>query len=191
MKKQTSLIMLTLMVSLNIFAQIKSDSIPTKKHKWEIETDPIAFALNGYSAHGIYLYKRIRFDFGVFGISQPESYTGNKGFDVNSVGVGLKVNYLLNRRENWFAGVGTGYGKNQILHRESNQRQNQQIISWGVHTGYRLYLFKKIEKGKIYLTPWVSFDYNIPLNKVVFTQTTYKTNSFSIFPTIHLGYRFK
>ena len=72
--------------------------------RFEVEADPIAYALQGYSFHGILVINRLRIDGGIFGIAQPEGYSGNDGFHTYSSGYGLKVNYLLNKKETLFAG---------------------------------------------------------------------------------------
>ncbi|HYF03524.1 MAG TPA: hypothetical protein VEC36_09120 [Patescibacteria group bacterium] len=158
-------------------------------NRFEFEVDPIAFALKGYSVHGIYVHEKLRFDLGVFGIEQPESFTGNKGFDTYSTGYGLKVNYLLNESETWFAGVGVGYLNNEITFRETNQVQDDKVIGVGLHTGYRFFFFNNALQN-LYFAPWVSFDYNFHLNDIEFSAAEYKKSGFSIFPTIHVGYRF-
>lgn len=165
--------------------------IDNKKSHWELEVDPIAYALNGFSVHGIYQRKMTRFDLGVFGIKQPEGFSGNKGFAINSMGAGMKVNCLLNKNENWFAGVGAGYLKNDIQYRATGERKQQEVLGLGIHAGYRFYVLRKIKAGRFYVAPWMSIDYNIPMNEVAFEKASYKTSPLTIFPTIHIGYRFR
>lgn len=164
----------------------------TQVSRFEVEIDPIAYGLQGYSVHCIYVKKRLRTDLGVFGIAQPEGYGGNKGFQVNTHGIGLKLNYLLNEKETWFAGIGTGYAVNSIERNETVETHSQKLISVGAHLGYRWFAFKNKDSAwkNLYLAPWCSVDYNSPLKKVSFNDAVYKQKALSFFPTVHIGYKF-
>lgn len=160
--------------------------------RYEIEIDPVAYALKGYSLHGIYVHNRIRTDLGVFGIVQPQEYSGNKGFEVKTKGVGLKVNYLLNQKQTWFSGIGLGYSNNNIRLLKAIETQSEKIVSVGFHLGYRWFMFKNTGNTfkNLYLAPWFSIDYNRPLNRVYFENQNYKQRAVSFFPTLHIGYKF-
>ena len=162
-----------------------------KSGRIELEVDPIAYILNGYSLHVIYVKNKIRTDLGVFGILQPEGFGGNKGFIVKTQGTGLKVNYLLNKTQTWFAGVGLGYSGNNIEVQETKESQTQKLLGVGIHVGYRWYPVRKSEKAykNIYLAPWSSIDYNMVLNDVNFENHQYKQKPISFFPTLHIGYK--
>ncbi|MCB0494207.1 MAG: hypothetical protein KDC93_17510 [Cyclobacteriaceae bacterium] len=163
-----------------------------KTSHFELEIDPIAYGLQGYSMHGIYVNRRIRTDIGVFGIKQPEGYGGNKGFQVMTHGIGLKLNYLLNEKETWFGGIGTGYAVNSIERKETNETHAQKVVSVGFHLGYRWFAFKSKDSAwkNLYLAPWCSVDYNSPLRKINFNDAAYKQQTLSFFPTVHVGYKF-
>lgn len=173
-----------LMMAGEIFAQ--------KSQRIELEIDPIAYALKGYSVHLIHVQNRWRKDLGVFAIQQPEGYGPNVGYKVYSAGVGAKLNYLLNKKETWFAGIGGGYVENNIKHIVSAQTAVQKLVSFGVHAGYRWSPFRNSGsafKG-LYIAPWASLDYNHTLNAVRFDAGPYKQAKLSVFPTVHLGYKF-
>jgi outer membrane protein assembly factor BamA len=163
----------------------------TGTSRFEVEVDPIAYALNGYSFHGIYVNNRIRADLGVFGIRQPDGFGGNDGYRVRTQGFGLKVNYLLNQQETWFAGIGAGLSNNEICNLKTDEKQTEKVLGVGVHLGYRWFLFKKSEGflRNLYLAPWFSLDYNHVDNATSFPD--YEQQPVSIFPTVHIGYRFR
>ena len=50
----------------------------TAQAQWEVEADPIAFRLNGYSAHAGYRVEAFRADIGPFGADIPESLHGTR-----------------------------------------------------------------------------------------------------------------
>jgi hypothetical protein len=88
--KKAIITMMLVSLSLVLLAQENE-----RKSRFELEIDPIAYVLNGYSVHGIYVFNKTRFDIGVFGIEQPEGFDGNDGFKVKIQGVGAKINCLL------------------------------------------------------------------------------------------------
>ncbi len=183
------------MKSLIIIMVMMGFALPAlaqKSQRFEAEIDPIAYVLKGYSLHGIFVKNRLRTDLGLFGIEQPEGYSGNDGYQVKSNGVGLKVNYLLDKKEHWFSGLGVGYTNNEIVKKEAQQSDRQGVMSVGAHIGYRWFLFGKKENAwrNLYLTPWMSVDYNMPVTSVKFESEGYLQKAFSIFPTVHIGYRF-
>lgn len=173
-----------LMMAGEIFAQ--------KSQRIELEIDPIAYALKGYSVHLIHVQNRWRKDLGVFAIQQPQGYGPNSGYSIFSAGVGAKLNYLLNKKETWFAGIGGGYVENNIRQIATEQTAVQKLLSIGVHAGYRWSPFrnsKSVFRG-LYLAPWASLDYNHALNAVKWDKSSYQQARFSVFPTVHLGYKF-
>lgn len=185
--KVTVFVMLfTFGLTISMFAQEKPNV-----NRFELEIDPIAYILKGYSFHGIYVHNKIRTDLGVFGILQPEGFGGNDGFQVKTQGVGVKMNYLLNKSESWFAGVGFGYANNNIELIETSESQSQKTLGIGIHLGYRWFPLIKSEKfyKNLYLAPWCSIDYNWALNDVNFVNHPYKQKPVSFFPTIHIGYK--
>lgn len=170
------------------FAQTQDTHTPT--NRFELEVDPIAYALKGYSVHGIYVHERMRFDLGFFGIEQPEGYSGNEGFNTHTQGVGGKINFLLNRKQTWFAGIGGGYADNKVTLEENGEVGHVYNWSLGVHAGYRWFFLKKTALQGLYLAPWASLDYNMPVNTLHFEGKTYEVKRWSVFPTLHIGYRF-
>lgn len=163
-----------------------------KHSRLEIEIDPIAYILQGYSFHGIFAYNRLRTDLGVFAIVQPEGFTGNKGFQVNTNGFGLKVNYLLNEKQTWYTGIGFGYSNNNIKQLKTDKTQSESVFGFGLHLGYRWFMFKNVSNKfrSLYLSPWFSIDYNFPLNSIYFDGDDYTQKAITFFPTIHIGYKF-
>lgn len=177
----------TLFAFNTTFAQ--SEKLTIKK-TFEIEIDPIAYVMNGYSIHGVYNYNRIRFDLGFFGIEQPSSITGNTDFKTMTTGFGLKVNYLLSGVRGTYAGVDIGYAENEVSNNTNEIKDTGHSISFGGHIGYRFFLFAKKENALsgLYLTPWAGLSYNLIYDEVKFEN--YKEGNLGYFATLHLGYRF-
>lgn len=181
------LIFLLLCISTQAIGQ--TDALSIKK-TWEIEVDPIAYLLNGYSVHGVYNHNHLRFDAGIFGIEQPASLTGKKDFKVMTRGFGLKVNYLIKKVNGAYAGVDFGYATNEVTLKEDGQKDTGHNLSVGAHLGYRFFLFprqKNLLQG-FYLTPWAGISYNHVYDKV--NLRNYEEGNLGFFATFHLGYRF-
>lgn len=155
----------------------------------EYETDPIAFALKGYSFHRIQVVNRFRFDGGVYGIEQPSALTGNQGFKTMTRGFGLKVNYLVSGVRGLYAGIDGGYAANSVTEIESGVKDKGHNLSLGAHAGYRFFLFpgKKNYLSGLYLTPWAGVSYNHIYDRVKFDG--YKEGNIGYFATLHIGYR--
>lgn len=162
----------------------------TPKKTIEIEVDPIAYALKGYSIHAIYTHNRFRYDWGFFGIEQPAGITGNRDFTVKTTGFGLKANYLLQGVKGAYVGLDAGHATNTVSHKKSGQRDIGHNASFGAHIGYRFFLFPRNQSALsgLYLTPWAGLSYNINYDKVKLEG--YKENSLGYFATFHIGYRF-
>jgi hypothetical protein len=187
MKKSVLLFTLLVLFSTGLVAQEKKIG-----SAFEIEIDPIAFLLGGYSFHGIYQHEKVRIDAGVYGLDVPESFQHNTGYELRNEGLGIKVNYVLNGVDGWYAGLGLGYSKLEAKHQESGEAATGSSVGTGVDIGYRWFLKKKKDdevKG-LYLTPWLGINYNFYPDKVQFASREYKHKAFELFPTVHLGYRF-
>ena len=157
---------------------------------WELEVDPLAYLLHGYSVHGIYNHKHLRFDAGIFGIEQPAAITGKKDFKVITRGFGLKVNYMIKKVNGMYAGLDLGYAANEVTFKESDRTDTGHNLSLGAHAGYRFFMFpqKANALGGIYLTPWAGISYNHVYDAVKLDN--YKERALGFFATFHLGYRF-
>lgn len=166
-------------------------SFGQKKAHFDIEVDPIAYALKGYSVHLGYQPKAIRFDIGVYGLEEPSFYSLNKDFKVKLNGVGFKAAYYGNKAGGWFAGIGTDYGFVNATHKISKENDKGNTVGVGVNGGYRFLLGKANKTGTgFYITPWLGVDKVFLVNKPVFTAAGYKTQDIRFFPTVHLGWRF-
>jgi hypothetical protein len=171
--------------------QFAAQTDPLKfKKTFEIEIDPIAYLLKGYSVHGVYNLNHFRFDLGVFAIETPGSLIGNKGYEIRSSGYGLKVNYMFDKVNGLYAGLDFGYGEVKATNSESSAADTGHNVSLGAHLGYRIFLFPKSENALqgIYLTPWAGVGYNHFYDEIKFND--YKDNRLGYFATFHIGYRF-
>ncbi|MCK6611137.1 MAG: hypothetical protein L6Q78_08855 [Bacteroidia bacterium] len=160
------------------------------KPAFELEIDPLAYALKGYSLHGIVQLKQTRFDLGTYGIETPGKLTGNEGFSVRTTGFGIKVNQLFGTVKGVYTGIDFGYAETTAIHEKTQLQDQGHSLSLGAHLGYRYFPFLKKSNALrgIYLTPWAGISYTQPYDKI--NLTTYTNNRLGYFAALHLGYRF-
>jgi hypothetical protein len=180
-------LILLMFVSSQLLAQTEKP-----KPTIEIEVDPLAYLLKGYSFHAIYQPGRFRFDAATYGLHLPGKFQGNDGFNLKMQGFGFKTHYLLQGTNGFYTGLGIGYLATEALHRQSGAQKRGRSIGMGPEFGYRFF-FRKPREGVFkgfYLQPWVSYGYSIPLSKIKFENATYKQKRWEYFAAFHVGYRF-
>lgn len=188
MKKLFTFLVIASLANNLVFAQKEKG-----KSSLGIEIDPMAYILKGYSVHGVYHSAgRWSYDLGIFGIEEPEFYSDNKDFKIKHNGAGIKVHYHLHGidTKGFYVGLGSSYSKTEATEKESKIKNSGSALDLGMHGGYRFFMFKNNNGKGLYLTPWISLDYHLYQDKIKFEKVDFKQNSLSVFPTVHVGYRF-
>ncbi len=154
----------------------------------EIEIDPIAFALKGYSFHLIYSDDSNRFDVGVFALELPED-SRNEHYTVSFQGTGVKWDYFGDSVDGFFAGLEAS--TNEVLFEYDDldddlpkEDTTETLTTYGVRFGYR------IGTDGLYLTPWLGINAAELADDVELGGQKYEQRSVIFFPTVHIGYRF-
>lgn len=151
----------------------------------EIEIDPIAYVLKGFSVHGAVAEQHVRVDLGVFGIEVPDGIHGNDGMTQFTKGVGLKVQYSFSEDRNGaFVGFGTDYS--WTTYGAGADEITQSAPSVGINAGYRF----TIGSSGLYVTPWIGIDHNFASKEINVETQTFTQSSIRFFPTVHVGWRF-
>jgi hypothetical protein len=151
----------------------------------EIEADPIAYAVNGYSLHLGYVAGRARLSVGAFGADIPEWLHGNDGWDMTMRGAGIKLDYLGSRLDGIFVGVESGLMRLSYRVGDSPARKRNEV-GVGVRGGYRL----AIGRSGLYVVPWVGVGYTPGGRDVVIGDARFDHSAVTVFPTVHIGWRF-
>jgi Protein of unknown function (DUF3575) len=160
----------------------------TLQAQWEVESDPTAYALKGFSAHvGHTVFNgRMRWQIGAFGAETPEWIHGNKGFTENSRGGTIKIDYFpLRPLRGLFFGADSNYSRVRYALEDTHERAYGNIVGIGPRVGYRFGLGKHL-----YLNPWVSTDYQFNAKDVSISGKIFHEKKYSIFPAIHVGWKF-
>ncbi|HEY6039444.1 MAG TPA: hypothetical protein VIV58_34425 [Kofleriaceae bacterium] len=153
----------------------------------DVEIDPTAYALDGDSVHVGVGTGRFRFDLGSFAERLPQAFHGHDGFDVSFAGFGVKAQaFLAEDQRGWFGGVDGGVLRVLAQRHGSDLADRQRQVSVGIHAGYRFVL-----PDGFYITPWIGVGYSFGARDVTLDGATYHADPISVFPAVHLGFRFR
>jgi hypothetical protein len=153
----------------------------------DLEVDPTAYALSGYSAHVGIGWERLRVDLGVFAMDVPRFVHGNDGFSSSFDGFGATVQYFpFAEQAGAFLGLGGGRSRQHVDLDGTVLSSRRSKWNAGVDVGWRFTIGRSF-----YVTPWVGLDHTFGAEDVTLAGRTYKNGSWSVFPAVHLGYRFR
>jgi hypothetical protein len=152
----------------------------------EIEADPFAWALNGFSLHAAVVQGPVRVSVGVFGIDEPASLHGNDGWRSTMRGAGVKIDYLGSRLDGLFVGGESGYMRSTYTVESSGLSEVRSVIGLGMRGGYRL----SVGGSGLYVAPWVGASYNLDGDDVAIGGERFERSPVRVFPTVHIGWRF-
>jgi hypothetical protein len=175
---------LTLGLTLGLAATFAS-AAPLKAQV-EVEVDPIAYALNGFSLHLAKVIGPTRLNVGTFGIDIPSAFHGNDGWNSSMRGAGVKWDYTGTSSDGFFAGIDGGYMRTRYSIEGELPRVTRDIIGVGVRTGYR----QPIGRRGLYVAPWVGVSYQFDGDDVSIGDHDFDRSAIVIFPTVHVGWRF-
>lgn len=150
----------------------------------DLEVDPLAYALDGYSVHAGVRVQRLRFDLGAFGLTVPKLFATNPDLDERYDGYGVKIDYRL-ADGRWVPFVGVSGSR--VLLRLTEERSGLALAEWRASFAVRTGLEIDIVAG-FYLTPWVSLGYELPSSRLTLGREVYERSPWRIFPTVHLGW---
>lgn len=147
----------------------------------EIEVDPIAYALNGYSLHVARVLGATRLNVGAFGIDVPRMLHGNDGWSSRMRGVGVKWDYLGSDPDGFFVGLEAGYMRMRYTQHAVSATEKRDVIGTGVRAGYRI----PLGRSGLYVVPWAAVSYNIHGDDVVVSGEAFDRSRVSVYPLLH------
>ncbi len=110
---------------------------PSRLHL-DVEIDPTAYILRGYSLHVGIGWRRLRVDLGAYAMAMPEFMHGNPDFDVSFHGFGVKAQlFPLAEQRGLFVGIDTGLARPLVQRRETDLARCGLQVSVGAHVGWR------------------------------------------------------
>lgn len=160
----------------------------TADAQWEVEADPIAYGLKGFSGH---LGRQVadgagRLQIGMFGADVSEAWHGHDGFTLRGRGVTAKADYFLRGQPGGlFVGVDGVYTRTRYQHDTTGSQVTRNGGGIGPRVGYRLNV-----GDHLYITPWVSVSYLFDADDVTLAGERLEQQRYMVFPTVHVGWRF-
>ncbi len=151
----------------------------------DVEVDPLAYVLSGYSVHAGVRFQRLRFDLGAFGVSVPEAFRATAALSERQDGFGIKVDYLFTTGR-WvpFAGLSVSH----TLVRLQEPASGIAVSSWSTAPAVRAGQQVDVAWG-FYLSPWVSLGYALEDRPDDVAGVAHDPSPWLVFPTVHLGWR--
>lgn len=181
--------MKTLLPFSVLFALLLVSATPTQADlEFDIEADPIAYILRGYSVHGgLILNDRFRFDLGAFGAEIPEFFHGTPDVDISVPwGIGIKADYLFQGYEGAFIGLESNVSEVTYSSQISTNKAHQTDWNSGVRGGYRFVIGTHFS-----VIPWIGVgrSLNSPTPAILDGKDV-SLSPWTFFPTVHLGWKF-
>ncbi|MGA8086225.1 MAG: hypothetical protein WCA10_02890 [Terracidiphilus sp.] len=156
--------------------------------QWEVETDPAAYALKGFSAHvGRPIWKgKAEVLLGAYGLETPKAWHGNEGFTETSKGIALKPDYFpLKPAKGLFVGMEADFSRDHYRFDSTGEDLQRNHFRLGPRLGYRF------DVGRhFYISPWCAVVYQFNSQDEVISGHRFKQSNYTFFPTVHLGWRF-
>lgn len=183
--KRLYFILFILLLSSTIHSNAFSQS--SDYSGFDVDIDPIAFALNGFSFHGGYTTGAYRFDLGVFGLDIPEWIHGDEAFETSFVGAGWKVDrFFKGYADGFFAGIDGGVQQLNVTHKAADTDKDRFQYMLGIRGGYRW----NTGLGNLFITPWLGLGYVLNAEDIEIDGDVFEASPFTPFPTIHVGWKF-
>ncbi|MBK8691988.1 MAG: hypothetical protein IPN17_06695 [Deltaproteobacteria bacterium] len=158
---------------------------PSRLHL-DVEIDPTAYILRGYSLHVGIGWRRLRVDLGAYAMAMPEFMHGNPDFDVSFHGFGVKAQLFPSRSSADSSSASTPASRRPLVQRrETDLARCGLQVSVGAHVGWRFPII-----AGLYVTPWIGVSYSFNAQDVTLANRTYANNPITVFPAVHIGYRF-
>lgn len=160
---------------------------PASGYHADVELDPIAYALDGYSLHVGLGWQRWRLDLGAFAMTIPEAIHGNADFDVSFDGYGAKLQWFaLAEQEGLVLGIDGGLVRVLVQRKGQKLADRDRAYTVGTNLGYRVNVI-----DELYVTPWIGVGYALSAKDVTLDEATFTARRWQVFPAIHLGYRLR
>lgn len=178
-------------IAIIISTFISFFSLAQNPYHFEVELDPLAYALSGASGHAALAWNKQRVQVGLAQLPLPEALQNNEGVAESFRAISFKWDYFLSQSHTNGMFVGPTADVLFLEYENTAGTFNDEQLSLGIRTGYKLDLFKGQKTlSALYLTPWVGFSWMLNADDFSIDEVKYSRKSFTVFPTFHLGWRF-
>lgn len=152
----------------------------------DVEIDPFAYALGGYSVHAGVGHRGFRLSLGAFALDLPSFLEPDEAFETAFNGFGIKIQYFpFSDQAGPFVGLDTNVAYQLIQSEASDAAARRRGVASGAALGWRFLI------EEFYFTPWLGVGYDFLAEDVELDGGTYEAQPVTPFATVHLGYRFR
>ena len=178
--------MLTLITLLGFHSMSFAQTAPAPSSiGWDVEVDPLAYALKGHSLHVGLWWQQWRVDLGSFALTAPTWSHGQDGFTQSFTGFGTKVDrFFGGTRDGFFVGAEAGLAYTTVRLDETGQSDTMPVLNVGGRAGYRWSITERF-----YATPWLGVGYAFGARDSTWGEARFSPQRVTVFPTLHVGYR--
>jgi hypothetical protein len=164
-----------------------STSTSTSGFHADFEVDPTAYVFQGHSLHVGLGWKKLRLDLGAFALALPDALVGHEDFSVAFDGYGLKLQYFpFAEQRGAFVGIDAGVARPFVRRKGTDLAVRRTEYNAGVNFGWR-FVFGE----RFYATAWLGLSRPLARDPVTLAGSTYEGSALTVFPAVHLGYRFR
>ena len=110
----------------------------------DLEVDPTAYVLGGWSVHVGLGYQNVRVDLGTYAMDVPEALHGQDGWDLSFHGAGAKLQWFPfasgGAPRGLFVDGSVGVSRQRVTWRERQASSQDTLVGVGASAGYRFLL---------------------------------------------------
>ena len=161
-------------------------ALDTRLHV-DVEIDPTAYVLGGYSLHVGIGWRRVRADLGAFAMELPGAFLPSDDFAVSFNGFGAKLQYFpFAEQRGAFVGADAAMTWQLAQRVGADLAVRDRQIALGVNAGWRFNL-----GDHFYVTPWLGVSRVLGARDATLGGSRYEPMRTVVFPAVHIGYRFQ
>lgn len=152
----------------------------------DFEVDPTAYVFEGHSLHVGLGWKKLRLDLGAFALALPAALTGHDDFSVAFDGYGAKLQFFpFAEQRGAFVGIDAGVARPFVRRKGTDLATRRTEYNAGINFGWRFVFLERF-----YATAWLGLSRPLGREPVTLAGSTYEGSAITVFPAVHLGYRF-
>lgn len=156
-----------------------------KVQRFSIETEPVAFLLNGAGVTGSYQSGAWTYSIELYGeLSVPESQHGNEGFSTALKGVILQAERFISGTDGFYLGPEVGIASAEITLKSDNESKTYTGYSVGLRGGYHW----NTGLGNLYLSPVVGVGYTLNAKDIEVADERFESKPFMPWGTVGIGW---
>jgi hypothetical protein len=167
-------------------AVARADERPDERAvRVEVDGDPAAYFVDGYSLHVAVVGAWQRIDLGCYAVDEPGFLHGNEGWDVSLRAWTLGWEHFFSGDDGFFAGLSVAVAVRTYALAGTTLAVERHQLLVGPHVGWRFML-----GAHFYLEPWLAVQYAYRGDAVTLDGRRFDDRPYVVFPTLYAGWRF-